>query len=77
MEYQNYDNFHCRVQILDSISISKLKKMEDKNSKLKDEKGLTESVRKVFKEDFAQKEKKYLKPFQWKLLNNQAANRRN
>ena len=31
--------------------------MEDKNSKLKDEKGLTESVRKVFKEDFAQKEK--------------------
>ena len=57
MEYQNYDNFQCRVQILDSISISKLKKMEDKNSKLKDEKGLTESVRKVFKEDFAQKEK--------------------
>lgn len=33
--------------------------MEDKNSKLKDEKGLTESVRKVFKEDFAQKEKNF------------------
>ena len=31
--------------------------MADKNSKLKDEKRLTESVRKVFKKDFAQKEK--------------------
>ena len=31
--------------------------MADKNSKLNDEKCLTESIRKVFKEDFAQKEK--------------------
>ena len=31
--------------------------MADKNSKLNDKKCLTESIRKVFKEDFAQKEK--------------------
>ena len=37
--------------------------MADKNSKINDEKCLIELIRKVFKEEFAQQEKKYFKPY--------------
>ena len=47
--------------------------MADKNNKVNDEKRLIELIRKVFKEEFAQQEKN-IKPYQWKLLNNQTTN---
>ena len=37
--------------------------MADKNNKINDEKRLTELIRKLFKEEFAQQEQKHIKPY--------------
>ena len=50
--------------------------MVDKNDKINDKKRLIKLVRKVLKEELAQQEKKHIKPYYWKLFNNQTTNRR-